>query len=270
MCGPFSAQTKNELSESESYALMDAALRSLLDWYAEMGVDVPNVPPARPVRVKRALPKRPAAKTAPAEIAPAAPALPKTDLSKVKTLDALHAALTAFDAGPLSDGARQIVFSRGNPEANLMVIGESPGRDEDIQGKPFVGPSGQLLDRMLGAIALGTEDFYVTNVVNWHLAKNRNPKPAEIELCRPFIEKHIELIQPKYIVLCGAVAAKALLRSSDSLSKLRGTFHDYKVGTGTIATMVTYHPDYLLKTPSQKKAVWLDVLSLKARLDTQD
>ena len=239
---------------------MDAALRSLLDWYAEMGVDVPKVPPARPAKVKKT-----AAETTAAETIPATKAVPKTYLSKVKSLDALHAALTAFDAGPLSDGARQVVFSRGNAEADLMVIGESPGRDEDMQGKPFVGASGQMLDRMMGAIALGADDFYVTNVINWHLPKNRNPKPEDIELCRPFIEKHIELAQPKVLLLVGGLSMSALTGVT-GIMKNHGQWQEVKIGGNTYPALPLYHPAFLLRRPELKKDAWRDLLSLRETL----
>jgi len=239
---------------------MDAALRSLLDWYAEMGVDVPKVPEARPVRAKRI-----AAKPASPAASPDTPAAPATDLSKIKTLDALREAMNAFDAGPLSDGARQAVFARGNPEAKLMVIGEAPGRDEDIQGKPFVGPSGQLLDRMLGAIALGADDFYVTNIINWRLAKNRDPKPAEIEICRPFIEKHIELAQPKVLLLVGGVSMTAMTKLT-GIMKNHGQWQDVTIAGTTYPALPLYHPAFLLRRPEHKKDAWRDLLSLREKL----
>jgi len=239
---------------------MDAALRSLLDWYAEMGVDVPKVPEARPVRAKRV-----AAKPAAVEARPDAPAAPATDLSKIKTLDALREAMNAFDAGALSDGARQAVFARGNPDANLMVIGEAPGRDEDIQGKPFVGPAGQLLDRMLGAIALGADDFYVTNVINWRLANNRDPKPAEIETCRPFIEKHIELAEPKVLLLVGGVSMTSMTGLT-GIMKNRGQWQDVTIAGTSYPALPLYHPAFLLRRPELKKDAWRDLLSLREKL----
>jgi len=238
---------------------MDAALRSLLDWYAEMGVDVPKVPAARPVRAKR-----PVVKTAKNSVQ----TRPKTstiDLSKVRSLEALREAINAFDAGPLSDGARQAVFSRGNPDAKLMVIGEAPGRDEDMQGKPFVGQAGQLLDRMLGAIALGEDDSYITNVMNWRPPQNRNPKPEEIELCRPFIEKHIELVQPEVLLLVGGISMTTLTGLT-GIMKNHGQWQTVSVAGKSYPALPLYHPAFLLRRPELKKDAWRDLLALREKL----
>ena len=240
---------------------MDAALRSLLDWYAEMGVDVPKVPEPRPIRAKRTAFKPPAQAVGPE----AATSVPQIDLSKVKTLEALRETLNGFDAGALSDGARQAVFSRGNPDADLMVIGEAPGRDEDIQGKPFVGQAGQLLDRMLGAIALGSEDFYVTNVVNWRPPRNRDPKPDDIEICRPFLEKHIDLARPKVLLLVGGVSMTALTGLT-GIMKNHGQWQEVSIAGKAYPALPLYHPAFLLRRPELKKDAWRDLLSLRETL----
>jgi len=241
---------------------MDAALLSLLDWYAEMGVDVPKVSAAKPVR--RPLQKK---QIAPATSAPVPETVKRAsiDLSKVKTLADLRAAINGFDAGVLSDGARQAVFSRGNPEADLMVIGEAPGREEDIQGKPFVGPAGQLLDRMLAAIALGEDDFYVTNVINWRDPKNRNPSPADIDTCRPFLEKHISLAKPKILLLVGGLSMSTLTGVT-GIMKNHGQWHDVTIAGQTYPTFSLYHPAFLLRRPELKKDAWRDLLVLRERL----
>ena len=239
---------------------MDAALRSLLDWYAEMGVDVPKVPEARPVRAKR-----PLTKTATPDPVQNSPKTTAVDLSKIRTLETLREAINAFDAGSLSDGARQAVFSRGNPEAKLMVIGEAPGRDEDIQGKPFVGQAGQLLDRMLGAIALGENDAYITNVMNWRPPQNRNPKPEEIELCRPFIEKHIELVQPEVLLLVGGISMTTLTGLT-GIMKNHGQWQNVSVAGKTYPAIPLYHPAFLLRRPELKKDAWRDLLALREKL----
>jgi len=239
---------------------MDAALRSLLDWYAEMGVDVPKVPAARPMRAKQPAP------SAPVEAQTAAVAPQNVpDLAKIKTLDELHTAMMSFDAGVLSDGARQTVFARGNPDSNLMVIGEAPGREEDIQGKPFVGPAGQLLDRMLGAIALGADDFYVTNVVNWRLPKNRNPSPEDIALCRPFLDRHIDLVKPKVLLLVGGVSMGALTDLS-GIMKNHGQWQDVTIAGQSYPALPLYHPAFLLRRPELKKDAWRDLLALREKL----
>jgi len=241
---------------------MDTALRSLLDWYAEMGVDVPKVPAARPVRVRRADPK---ASKPVAQAGTSPTKSPIVDLSNIKTLDALRDAMTGFEAGGLTDSARQAVFARGNPGAPLMVIGEAPGREEDIQGKPFVGQAGQLLDRMLGAIALGAEDSYITNVVNWRIPQNRNPKPEDIEICRPFIERHITLAQPKVLLLVGGISMTALTGLT-GIMKNHGKWQDITIAGQSYPALPLYHPAFLLRRPELKKDAWRDLLTLRDKL----
>lgn len=241
---------------------MDAALRSLLDWYAEMGVDVPKVAPPKPAR--RALPTA-KPKTTPVQKKSEIAQKPSADLSKVKTLDDLHAAMRDFEAGPLGDAARQPVFARGNPAADLMVIGEAPGREEDIQGKPFIGPAGQLLDRMLAAIALSEDDFYVTNVVNWRLPKNRNPTSEEIAICLPFLQRHIALAQPKVLLLVGGISMTALTGLT-GIMKNHGQWQDIDVAGTSYPALPLYHPAFLLRRPELKKDAWRDLLSLREKL----
>ncbi len=193
------------------------------------------------------------------------------------TLDELKEAIAAFDGIAIKKTATNLVFSDGNPKADVMLVGEAPGADEDRQGKPFVGESGQLLDKILGCIDLDrTEEdpqkaVYISNILNWRPPGNRTPSPAEIEVSLPFIERHIQLVQPKILIFCGGVPAKSLLASGDSISRLRKVWHDYTPQsldgeTPPIAGIATYHPAYLLRTPAQKKAVWADMLSIKAKL----
>lgn len=195
-----------------------------------------------------------------------------------QNLDELKQAIHDFNGLSVKKTATNMVFSDGNPEARIMLIGEAPGADEDAQGKPFVGMSGQLLDKILASIGLSrTADdlknaVYISNILNWRPPGNRTPTAQEIEISLPFIERHIALINPDYLILCGGVSGKSLLRSKESISRLRGNFHDYQVpeklrdGEKSIKTMATYHPAYLLRTPAQKRAVWHDMLMLKADL----
>ncbi len=199
------------------------------------------------------------------------------------TLDDLHAAIAGFDGLGIKKTATNMVFSDGNPKARIMVVGEAPGADEDRMGKPFVGVSGQLLDKILGCIGLSRSSdnpdtsVYITNILNWRPPGNRTPTQSEIDISLPFVERHIALVRPDYLVLAGGVSAKALLGRGESISKLRGRFHDYSpltqdIGVGLegktslIPSVPTYHPSYLLRTPSQKKSVWFDMLMLAEKL----
>ncbi|MEM9601093.1 MAG: uracil-DNA glycosylase, partial [Pseudomonadota bacterium] len=187
-----------------------------------------------------------------------------------KTLAELKTALDNYDAGALSDRARQAVLSRGNPDADLMIIGEAPGRDEDMAGQPFVGRSGQLLDRMLGAISLQsgtgeTDDVYIGNVCFWRPPNNRKPDPAELELCRPFVNRHIQLAQPRLILLTGGTAMQVMTGVS-GIMKNRGQWMSVNVGTGDIPVLPIYHPAFLLRQPALKAEAWQDLLTLREKL----
>ena len=196
---------------------------------------------------------------------------------QASTLEELKDAITAFDGIAIKKTATNLVFSDGNPNADVMLIGDAPETEEDRQGKPFAGESGQLLDKILACIDLSrTEDdpqksVYISNILNWRPPGNRTPSPAEIEVSLPFIERHIQLVQPKLLIFCGGVPAKSLLGSGDSISRLRNKWHDYQPqslenAASPISGIATYHPAYLLRTPTQKKAVWADMLNVKAKL----
>jgi uracil-DNA glycosylase family 4 len=160
-------------------------------------------------------------------------------------------------------GRKQIVFGVGNPDADLMFVGEAPGADEDIQGIPFVGRAGQLLTKIIEAIGLTRDDVYIANVIKCRPPQNRNPEPDEVETCEPFLFRQIDIIKPKVIVALGAFAARALLRTADPISRLRGRVHDYR-GAKLIPT---FHPAYLLRNPSSKREVWEDMKHVKKLLE---
>lgn len=199
--------------------------------------------------------------------------------NSANTLEELKEAIAAFDGIGLKKTATNLVFCDGNPKAKIMLIGEAPGADEDRLGKPFVGVSGQLLDRIFSCIGLDRSEedsqrsFYISNILNWRPPGNRTPAPGEIEASLPFIERHIQLINPEILIFCGGVSAKALLGRSEGISKLRKTWHSYKPQTQELSVEVkerqaiaTFHPAYLLRTPNQKKAVWADMLEIQAKM----
>jgi len=187
-------------------------------------------------------------------------------------LSALSEVIAGFEGLGLKKTATRFVFADGNPQARVMVIGDAPAAEDDREGKAFQGENGALLDKILGAIGLSrtAEDpaqaVYLTNVLNWRPPGGRSLSPAELEMSVPFIQRHIALVRPEILVLCGGVTAKALLGATENLSKLRKNWHMYEGAAGeepfAIPALVTYHPAYLLSTPSQKKAVWADMLTL--------
>lgn len=185
------------------------------------------------------------------------------------TLDELKAVIENFDGCSLKKTALHTVFARGNPKADVMLIGEAPGAEEDRLGKPFVGLSGQLLDRILAAIGLDKDSVYISNIVNWRPPGNRQPTPEEVALCLPFILRHIELVSPKVIVLLGGTAVKALLNVSEGIIKIRGKWlagSSLPDPLASIKILATFHPAYLLRSPAQKRLAWLDFLMLKKHL----
>jgi uracil-DNA glycosylase len=183
------------------------------------------------------------------------------------TLEELRAGMAAFEGCNLRHTAKSLVFADGNPAGALMLVGEAPGRDEDIEGLPFVGRSGQLLDRMLAAIGIDRTGAYIANVIPWRPPGNRTPTPQETEICRPFIERQIELADPKVVVALGGPSAKVLVGTPEGIMKLRGNWRVHRTRTGKeIPVMPTLHPAYLLRNPAHKRLAWRDFLEIKARL----
>ena len=183
----------------------------------------------------------------------------------VPDLAALKEALARFDGVSLSKTATNLVFADGNPEAKVMLVGEAPGADEDRLGLPFVGVSGQLLDRMMATIGLDRTSFYITNVCFWRPPGNRKPTDIELAAQKPFVERHIELVAPEVLILVGAAAAQGLLGTTEGITRLRGRWFQYRLGEGgpTIPAMPIFHPAYLLRQPAQKRETWRDLLKLR-------
>ncbi len=185
-------------------------------------------------------------------------------------LDALRAVMEGFDLCPLKKTAANTVFGAGNPDADVMLVGEAPGADEDRQGLPFVGVSGQLLDRMLASIGLNRENAYITNMLAWRPPGNRKPTAEETTMCLPFIRRHIELVNPRVLVFVGGTAASTLLDSTSGITRMRGKWFDYPVGGAgeetSISAMPIFHPAYLLRQPALKRLAWIDLLAIQARL----
>jgi len=273
---------------------MPPALRpeQILRWHIEAGADeatgerpvdrfaVPAPAPmtASPItasKVRDVTPKDAAAPGSlpPAPRVPAAEtkaAIPSARLAEAcATVEELKRAVEAYDGCALKRSCQRTVFADGNPNARLMLVGEAPGREEDEQGLPFVGASGKLLDRMLASIGLNRDQAYITNVIFWRPPGNRKPEPAEVELCLPFMERHIQLVDPAVLVFLGGAAASALLGKSEGVTKLRGRWHDYSAAglARPIPSLPTYHPAYLLRTPTHKKEAWKDLLAVRKRLD---
>jgi uracil-DNA glycosylase len=198
----------------------------------------------------------------------APPARVPADLALAGDLTALRTLLDQFEGCALKATATKTVFGVGPADANLMIIGEAPGEEEDRRGEPFVGASGQLLDRMLAAIGLQRTSVYITNTIYWRPPGNRTPTPAEIQACLPFLQRQIALVQPRVLLLMGAAAAKAMLNRTEGIMRLRGRWFEYETGDDTppIPTLATFHPAYLLRSPAQKREAWRDLQTLQNRL----
>ncbi len=215
------------------------------------------------------LPHKGESSKSPALVAPDAAAMEAREAAKgAKTLDELRAILESFDGCALKATATQLVFGDGNPQARVMFVGEAPGRDEDIEGRPFVGRSGKLLDRMLAAIGLDRDTAYIANIVPWRPPGNRTPTPQESQICLPFIQRQIELVDPDILVCLGGPAAQTLLGVNEGITKTRGRWFEYHTAKRDIRTMPTFHPAFLLRSPIQKRFAWRDLLAVKKALTT--
>jgi uracil-DNA glycosylase len=278
-----------------------AAARELLAFYQEAGVDalVGETPVDRlageppPTAVAAETPRPPAP--------PARPGLARTAATPVRTISAreldlgragavappsadaavmaareaartaasleeLRAILERFEGCALRNTATRLVFADGNPQSRVMFVGEAPGRDEDIQGLPFVGKSGQLLDRMMAAIGLDRSSAYIANIIPWRPPGNRTPTPQESAICLPFVLRQIELADPDVLVCLGGPSATTLLNIKDGILKSRGRWLTHATGTREIRAIATLHPAYLLRQPLQKRLAWRDFLAIKKAL----
>jgi DNA polymerase len=261
-------------SKQDNMSVEEAAWA--LRWLAEMGADeiILDAPVDRFAAPQATLPEKPvAAAPAPVAAAPIASPLANAPAAQCQSLAEIEAALDRFEACPLKKTATRLCFADGNPAARVMLVGEAPGRDEDIQGKPFVGRSGQLLDRMLAAIGLSRQAadresaVFITNVIFWRPPGNRTPTEAETQMCLPFLLRTIELQKPDFIVCLGATPAHRLTGRSDGILKLRGKWTAANVSGRNIPLLPTLHPAYLLRQPAQKRLAWRDLLSLREMLD---
>ncbi|HEV3242378.1 MAG TPA: uracil-DNA glycosylase [Methyloceanibacter sp.] len=251
----------------------EKAARALLDWYEAMGAD--EAIGEEPVDSLSAasIPALEARRAAspPPRLAPrvASPPATRGIGGEVSSLAELEALVARFEGCSLRRTAKSLCFARGSDQARIMMIGEAPGRDEDLQGKPFVGRAGQLLDRMLASIGLSESHVYITNTVYWRPPGNRTPTPEEIEACAPFLARQIELLSPAVLVLLGGAAAKTILNTSEGIMRLRGKWLSYSCAGRDLPTLATLHPAFLLRKPEQKRYAWRDLLMLKAALDSE-
>src|SRR5262245_38566420 len=254
----------------------------LLAFYLEAGVDCalseepvnrladPELAPAPapleapPVQIARPMPAAPMLSgLAEAPPAPDAAIASARELARTApTLEVLRELLEKFDGCALKSTASRLVFADGNPKARVMFVGEAPGRDEDIAGLPFVGRSGQLLDRMIAAIGLDRSKAYIANVIPWRPPGNRTPTPQETQICLPFIQRQIELVDPDVLVTLGNPSTQALLGTREGIMRTRGKWFDYDTGTRAIRALPTFHPAYLLRSPSYKRMSWQDLRAI--------
>jgi len=246
----------------EEAGVLDAVGKEATNWFAHGNsgrgpASVARVAPVPPVSVPFKTPPRPA---------PADDPRARDLVAQAGTLDELHGLLKGFEGCGLRATAKNLCFYRGSPRARLMLIGEAPGRDEDLAGKPFVGRAGQLLNRMLSAIGLDESKVHIANTVYWRPPGNRTPTPEETAACAPFLTRQMELVDPSVVVLLGGVAAKSVLGLTDGILKLRGKWRSLAIAGREVRTLATLHPAYLLRTPAAKRQAWQDLLLIDAAL----
>src|SRR5215216_4054711 len=268
-----------------------SAARELLDFYAEAGVHalvgetpadrLASAQPEVPVVDVNATPDRPPlvrSQAAAPELAPVTAAPSVTTAPDIAVMAAREAArsaaslvelreiLSKFEGCALRTTAKQLVFADGNPQGRVMFVGEAPGREEDLEGLPFVGRSGKLLDLMLAAIGIDRGSAYIANIIPWRPPGNRTPTPQESAICLPFIQRQIELANPDVLVCLGGPSMQTLLGVKDGIMKTRGRWFAYHTGTREIRALATLHPAYLLRQPLAKRQVWRDFLAVKKAL----
>ena len=264
----------------------DSEILKVLDWYRAMGVDCavadeatdwfqhhddsttaspsrsikpPAMDHAARINSAPAIRRPVSGGTSPGEAEQDARAL----AAGADSLDALQQTLQIFDGCALKATAKSLCFFRGAAKARLAIVGEAPGREEDLAGKPFVGRAGQLLDKMLGAIGLSERDVHITNIVYWRPPGNRTPTPAEAQVCRPFLDRQLQLVAPDVVLVLGGAAAKHLLQVNDGIMRLRGKWHSIDMGGREVRVMATLHPAYLLRTTAAKRQAWRDLLAVR-------
>ncbi|ODT69530.1 MAG: uracil-DNA glycosylase [Pelagibacterium sp. SCN 63-23] len=262
----------------------NAELLSVLDWYRAAGVDLAigeeavdrfAQRQAATSAAPRAMPNAAAAAAPPPAPAPAPtvgpiggdPSQARQLAASAQSLPDLRQILDSYDGCGLKFRATQLVFADGNPEARIMLIGEAPGAEEDRQGKPFVGRSGQLLDRMLAAIGLDRDSVYIVNTVPWRPPGNRTPTPEEMELCLPFLHRQVELVSPRLVMTLGGPAMQTVFKTNAGIIKMRGKWQNVSIGAHGVDAMPTLHPAYLLRNPAAKQQAWRDLLSLRMKME---
>ncbi len=270
MADTLHAEIASYLSFWREAGIADGHAEGGTDWFAEVAPTSAvqaSAPVVRPrVSQLAAAPEAKMRVAAPVVTAPATNAAARELVGGAQTLDDLHTLLDSFTGCGLKATAKSLCFYRGAPQARLMLIGEAPGRDEDLAGKPFVGRAGQLLDKMLAAIGLDEAQVHITNTVYWRPPGNRTPTPEETLACWPFLERQLELVAPEFVLLSGGVAAKQVLGVADGITKVRGKWRKLKIGERELPVLATLHPSYLLRTPAAKRQAWQDMLMLQAAL----